>query len=557
MNDPFEAAGALRDAYRQVDWAATPLGPVTSWSPALRAAVNLVVRSRAAATLLWGPQFVLLYNEAYVPILAEKHPTALGQPAQEVFPEVWEDIEGLLGSVAAGQGTVWIENFRLVIQRHNTLEETYFTFSYSAVAGEDNQIEGVLDIVSETTGQVVAHRRLSMLRRLVSQLADVDNSQTLLDRALPVLREDIGDLTFVDIFLPGTPTATAVSTVGAVARRDIDLTALDDERAVSIWLSTGDPAQDGVLTVHLSPFLPVNTAFQEFLELITATLEQSLARISARQNERRAAALERDMSEALQRSLLTTPVQPDHLQVAVRYQPAAEQAQVGGDWYDAFLLPDGCLTVVVGDVTGHDRHSAAAMAQVRNLARGIGYTLQQPPAKVLSALDAAMSGLAVDVYATAILAQVRQDACDAEQGLRTLRWSNAGHPPPVLLHPDGRVEVLTATPEPLLGTRLKVDRHDHTVILKPGSTVVFYTDGLVERRAKGIDEGIADLVDLLGHRQNYTAEQVCDLLLDHFGYTTEDDIVLAVIHAYPENGPRPAEAGPAILPHDLAPDHSV
>ncbi|MEU0546209.1 hypothetical protein [Micromonospora sp. NPDC005979] len=86
MREPFEAAGSLRETYQQVDWADTPLGPVASWSPALRAAVNLMVRSRAAATLLWGPQFVLLYNEAYVPILAEKHPNALGRPVRAVFP---------------------------------------------------------------------------------------------------------------------------------------------------------------------------------------------------------------------------------------------------------------------------------------------------------------------------------------------------------------------------------------------------------------------------------------------------------------------------------------
>jgi serine phosphatase RsbU (regulator of sigma subunit) len=237
--------------------------------------------------------------------------------------------------------------------------------------------------------------------------------------------------------------------------------------------------------------------------------------------------------------------------VAVRYQPAAEQAQVGGDWYDSFLLPDGSLTVVVGDVAGHDRHSAAAMAQIRNLTRGVSYTLQKPPARVLSGLDAAMSGLAVDAFASAILAQVEQTEADARRGLRTLRWSNAGHPPPLLLHADGTVQVLHTSPETLLGTRATVERSDHTVSLEPGSSVVFYTDGLVERRHTGLDHGIAELTALLTGRQNQTAEQVCDVLIEHFGYTTEDDIVLAVIHAYPQSGPRPAEAGPEVLPEDL------
>ncbi|MEU0546208.1 PP2C family protein-serine/threonine phosphatase [Micromonospora sp. NPDC005979] len=448
---------------------------------------------------------------------------------------------------------MWIENLQLFIKRHGMLEESYFTFSYSAVAGEDGAIEGVLDIVSETTGQIIAQRRLAMLSRLVSQLADLDTVQALLDRALPVLRGDSNDLTFVELSLPDTAVATRES---PPLRHDIDLNALGDERAVSILLRIGDPARHGVLTVHLSPHLSIDSAFQEFLELIAATLEQSLVRIHLRQDERHTADLERAMSETLQRSLLTTPIQPDHLQVAVRYQPAAEQAQVGGDWYDTFLLPSGCLTVVVGDITGHDRHAAAAMAQVRNLTRGVAYTLPQPPGEVLSALEAAMSGLGVNVYATAVLGQIEQHGGDAEQGLRTLRWSNAGHPPPILLRPDGSVDVLNTKPEPLLGTRLKVNRHDHTVTLEPGSSVVFYTDGLVERRGAGIDEGIAELVALLTHRRELNAEQVCDLLLNHFGYTTEDDIVLTVIHAYAQDRPRPAEAGPTVLPHDIAPHHS-
>ncbi|GIF44550.1 PP2C family protein-serine/threonine phosphatase [Actinoplanes xinjiangensis] len=526
MSDPFEAAGAVRNTYRQVDWAATAVGPVASWSPALRAAVNLMVRSKIGATLLWGPEFVLLYNEAYLPILAEKHPAALGRPAREVFPEVWPDIQPLLTSVLAGEGTVAIDDFRLLMRRHRMLEESYFTFSYSAVAADDGTIEGVLDIVAETTAQVIGHRRLALLSRLTGRLADLDldSPHDFLDRALPVLRAATDDLDAVDIHLPGvTPVAP-----GSGA-----------ERTLSVRLAADQPADDGRLIVRRSEHLPDDDAYREFVALLAATLERSLARIRARHSERRSASLEREMSESLQRSLLTAPVQPEHLQVAVRYRPAAEQVQVGGDWYDAFLLPDGCLTVVVGDVTGHDRHAAAAMAQIRNLARGVSYTLQKPPARVLSGLDAAMSGLAVNRYATAVLAQIEQSPEDALRGLRTLRWSNAGHPPPILLHADGTVEVLHSHPETLLGTRWKIGRSDHTATLAPGSSVVFYTDGLIERRDTGLDEGIAGLVGLLTGKQHQTAEQICDVLLGHFGITTEDDIVLAVVHAYAAHGPRP------------------
>lgn len=107
---------------------------------------------------------------------------------------------------------------------------------------------------------------------------------------------------------------------------------------------------------------------------------QALERTWARRAERR-------LSETLQRTLLTRPPQPDDLQIAVRYQPAAQEAQVGGDGYDAFVTPGGVTTLVVGDVTGHDQDAAAGTAQVRNVLRGVAQTLPGPPAAVLSALD--------------------------------------------------------------------------------------------------------------------------------------------------------------------------
>ncbi|HWS34632.1 MAG TPA: SpoIIE family protein phosphatase [Actinoplanes sp.] len=516
MSDPFEAAGAMRETYQQVDWAATSLGPVRSWSPALSAAVNLMVRSRIAATLLWGPEFVLLYNEAYIPILAEKHPWALGRTAREVFPEVWADIAPLLQSVITGRGTVFIEDLRLLIQRHHMLQESFFTFSYSAVAAADGTIEGVLDIVAETTAQVTTHRRLALLSRLISHVTDLDDPQDFVEHSLTVLRSSPEDLAAVDLRIPGVTAPVPAEE--------------PDDRTVVVRLAADRPAGDGALVVRVGEHLAPDTAYREFLALVAGTLEQGWSRVRARQDERRSALLEREMSEALQRSLLTVPVQIDHLQVAVRYQPAAEQAQVGGDWYDSFLLPNRTLTVVVGDITGHDRYSAAAMAQVRNLARGVTYTSQEPPSRLLNALNAAMLGLAVDALATMILAQLDQSPADIEDGRYRLRWSNAGHPPPLLLHGDGTVEVLHTRPETLLGTRSAVTRTDHVVTLERGSTVVFYTDGLVERRHTTLDEGISELTTLLTGRHDRNAEQICDLLLEHFGYTTEDDIVLAVVH---------------------------
>ena len=283
------------------------------------------------------------------------------------------------------------------------------------------------------------------------------------------------------------------------------------------------------------------------LNAFAAQCAQALDRLLQRQAERASAAATRAMSEALQRSLLSKPVQADHLQIAVRYVPAAHEVQVGGDWYDAFSVADGSTQLVVGDVSGHDRDAAAAMAQVRNVLRGIAHTMVAPPAAVLVSLDQAMADLTVGVLATAILAKVEQTEADAVRGLRTLRWSNAGHPPPVLIGPDGGARLLTRPVDRLLGVHPDAVRRDHTETLAPGATVVFYTDGLVERRGVPLDEGfewLRSTAEVLAER-GLPLEELCDGLLEELGADLEDDVALLAVRAHPEDRPRPAEAGQA------------
>src|ERR1700709_1061696 len=117
MSNPFRTA-SLRDAYAAVDWAKGPLGPVSTWSSALRNAVDLVLQTRFPATLLWGPELVLIYNEAYVPVIADKPPAALGRPAKEVFPEAWGAIGPLLHGVLNGDEATWRSNELVPLKRN-------------------------------------------------------------------------------------------------------------------------------------------------------------------------------------------------------------------------------------------------------------------------------------------------------------------------------------------------------------------------------------------------------------------------------------------------------
>jgi serine phosphatase RsbU (regulator of sigma subunit) len=271
------------------------------------------------------------------------------------------------------------------------------------------------------------------------------------------------------------------------------------------------------------------------LGAFAAECGQSLARLQIREAEQRTAELSRKMSETLQRSLLTAPPQPDHLEIVVRYRSAAEQVQIGGDWYDAFLASDGAVCLVVGDVTGHDRTAAAVMGQVRNLSRGIGYTLGKPPGTVLSAVDRAMRDLEVDTLATVVLAQVEQAPAQAAAGTRLLRWANAGHPPPLLLRADGSSMLLDREPELLLGFDAGTDRTDHVQDLGPGDSVLLYTDGLVERRGVDHGDGLAWLLSAVADRAHLPPCELADSLLAEVDGTAEDDIALLLLRAHPED----------------------
>ena len=267
----------------------------------------------------------------------------------------------------------------------------------------------------------------------------------------------------------------------------------------------------------------------EILDALAAQCGQALERIQTRQAEQRSAAAAHRMSETLQRSLLTDPPQPDGLQIAVRYRPAAREAKVGGDWYDAFLASDHVPCVVIGDVSGHDRDAAAAMGQMRNLLRGIAYTLAEPPAAVFAALDRALEDLAVGSLATGVLARL----LPAADGGRLLRWSNAGHPPPLLLEPDGTATLLRTTADLLLGLDPTTDRADHERMLAPGSTLLLYTDGLVERRGASLDEGLDHLAQVTGELAGLELEELCDALLDRLGQARDDDVALLGVRLVP------------------------
>jgi serine phosphatase RsbU (regulator of sigma subunit) len=231
------------------------------------------------------------------------------------------------------------------------------------------------------------------------------------------------------------------------------------------------------------------------------------------------------MAESLQLSLLGDPPRMPGLETAVRYLPASRYAQVGGDWYDGFALPDGVVMLVIGDVAGHDAPAAATMAQVRGMLRATAQSTAGSPATVLSTLDQVLADLELSTLVTVAVATVALRA----DGTATLCWSNAGHPPPVLACADGRAQLLDRKPERLLGVAPGARRTDHELTLQPGDSLLFYTDGLVERRTAALDEGLAWLVGELRARGREPLDQLCDGLLAELGGRVDDDVALLAV----------------------------
>ena len=230
---------------------------------------------------------------------------------------------------------------------------------------------------------------------------------------------------------------------------------------------------------------------------------------------------QRRVAEAMQRYLLPQLPRVPGVDLEARYHPAPQSSRVGGDWYDAFVLPDGTLTLALGDVMGHDLRSAARMAEVRSMLRAFAWDRESSPDEIVSRLDRALAAIGIPTMATLVLARLDRSAA----GSWTLSWTNAGHPPPLLLTPDGGARFLDHASDLLVGTDPLADRQTAVVALEPSSTVVLYTDGLVESAAHSIDAGLAALRRHAGDLARGPLTDLCQGLIERVRPSDNDDDV--------------------------------
>jgi PAS domain S-box-containing protein len=336
-------------------------------------------------------------------------------------------------------------------------------------------------------------------------------------------------------FAPGSPTPLARLLAGAGTRllTDVDAAgpgcdALDEEQrelfaglgaasALLVPLRSRGNTLGAMTLVRTDPASP-------FTEDEVVLAEEVARRAALSVDNARMYGQQADIAAVLQRSLLTDLPHIEDLELAASYRPAHQEAEIGGDWYDAFRLPDGDLAVVVGDVVGHDLQAASRMGALRNMLRALAVDRARAPGEVLQRLDAAMGHLDVADSATAVCSFLRP----VEAGHWRFTWSNAGHPPPLLIAPDGRTEWLEQGHSLLLGVEPDEPRPSASMVLSPGCVLLLYTDGLVESRTRPIDDGLERLRHLAAAEAHRPMEELCGAVIDALGDPSDDITVIAV-----------------------------
>jgi PAS domain S-box-containing protein len=326
--------GEMGHLIRFKDWSKTLLGPAQSWSPALRMMVKFLLANRFPQLLWWGPEFCCLYNDAYIPILGAKHPSALGQSVKKVWHEIWNVLQPLIETPFNGGPATWMEDIPLEINRRGFVEETHFTIAYSPVPDETvaNGIGGVLATVHEITQKVVADRRVTALRDLGARSVEPKSPQEACRIVIETLARHSKDVPFVFLYLlddkrESAQLACDTRVDGLAFPKTIHLASTADDQfwPLSKVLETEEiqlvhdvqkrlghvpqgPWSDspnvaavvpirsnishqlaGFLVVGISARLQFDEAYRDFLELLSTQIATTIANARAYEEERKRA----------------------------------------------------------------------------------------------------------------------------------------------------------------------------------------------------------------------------------------------------------------------------
>jgi signal transduction histidine kinase/DNA-binding NarL/FixJ family response regulator len=322
----------MSELVRNFNWAATPLGPTAAWPDSLKAAVRILLTSGFPMWMAWGPELTVLYNDGYArTTLGTKHPWALGRPTEEVWSEIWNDIQPRIDRVLRTGEATFEEALFLILERSGYREETYHTFSYSPLVGPDGENAGMLCVVMEDTGRVLGERQLASLGTLASALVDANTEMEVfeaIDRGLTdhkdipfslvyLFDDDSDRLTLVaqNGFEPGHVAACKTMKVGSPdcpwpvneifntnrATTVENLAELFPDRPAGAWsvpptqarlvpiVRKGQESPAGVFIAALNPYRQLDASYSGFLDLIAGQIAASITNARAYEQERQRA----------------------------------------------------------------------------------------------------------------------------------------------------------------------------------------------------------------------------------------------------------------------------
>ena len=315
LRTAFERGGEMGRRMRDLDWSTTPLGPPQQWPPELQHSVATMLASRAQIVLFHGPEYCALYNDAYIPTMGVKHPNHLGRPGREMWAEAWGVLQELFDGVVRNDESFWASDYPFMLERHRFLEETYFDISYDPIRAADGSVNGVLCIVSDTTGRVLNERRVRTLSALGRRLADQVDQAGLGARVAQVLGENRADVPFSALWLDDPADGGELSLAGSSGAP----ASVPDRRVVDAVIRSGQPdrlpagdvcdppppdaaaealvlpigtgmSNAGVLILGLSRHLALDREYSDFVDLATAQISRAVASHRAYEQERRRAA---------------------------------------------------------------------------------------------------------------------------------------------------------------------------------------------------------------------------------------------------------------------------